>query len=119
MDEASRRVWYLLLAVAAAGTVGAWWAAGSRVGIGFGAGAAISAVNYRWLHRTVSLIGSSERPGKWSRGLLALRYLILGAAAYGIVNYFELSVLAVIVGLLVAVAAVMLEILYELIFSRT
>jgi hypothetical protein len=89
------------------------------VGAGFAIGAAISAVNYRLLNRTVDLIGTGERPRKPSVALLALRYLILGASGYVIVTYLELNAPAVFIGLLVSVAAVILEILYELIYAGT
>ena len=118
-NEPRRRVWALHLVVGAAGSIAAWVIAGWRVGAGFAIGAAISAVNYRLLNRTVDLIGTGERPRKPSVALLALRYLILGASGYVIVTYLELNAPAVFIGLLVSVAAVILEILYELIYAGT
>jgi hypothetical protein len=51
--------------------------------------------------------------------MLGLRYLILGAAGYVILNYSSLSLAAAMAGLFVPVAAVILEILFELIYART
>ena len=114
----TRRVWWLIVAVGAAGSAAGLGIWGLKAAAGFAVGAAISAANYRWLKRTVDLIGSGERPRKAS-GLLALRYLILGVGAYATINFFDLNVLAVLSGTLAAVAAVILEILYELIYART
>jgi len=119
MDDSARRVWWLILVISLAGSAAALAVWGIRAAAGFAIGAGISAANYRWLKRTVDLLGSGERPKKASGGLLALRYLILGAGAYVTINYFGLSVLAVLAGLLAAVAAVILEILYELIYAGT
>jgi hypothetical protein len=48
----------------------------------------------------------------------ALRYLIIGAAAYVIVKILEISVMPVLAGLFVSAAAVLIEILYELVSSK-
>jgi len=119
MDDSARRVWWLILSIGLAGTAIALGLWGLKPAAGFAVGAIISAANYRWLKRTVGLLGSGERPRRFSGGVLALRYLILGAGAYATINYFELSVLGVLAGTLAAVAAVILEILYELIYART
>jgi hypothetical protein len=119
MDDTTRRVWWLVVAIGAIGSAVTLREWGVRAAAGFAVGAVISAANYRWLKRTVDLLGSGERPKKASGGLLALRYLILGAGAYVTINFFELNVLAVLFGTLAAVAAVILEILYELIYART
>jgi hypothetical protein len=119
MGDTTRRVWWLILAVGAAGLAVALGVWGPKAAAGFAAGTLISAANYRWLKRTVDLLGAGEQPKKTSGGLLALRYLILGAGAYATISYFELGILAVLAGTLTAVAAVILEILYELIYART
>ena len=107
------------MVLAAGGTAAAWTAAGPRAAGGFAVGALLSAANYRWLKRSVEFIGTGDRPRRGSAAVLALRYLIIGATAYVIVTYLELNVLAVLLGLLVSVAAVILEILYELLYAGT
>jgi ATP synthase I chain len=119
MDDSARRVWRLIATVGVVGTVAAFFVAGARDAVGFAVGSVASALNYRWLKRTVDLLGSGEKPKKASVGVLALRYLILGTAVYVTLTYFGLNVLAVLTGLLVSVAAVILEILYELIYAGT
>jgi hypothetical protein len=51
--------------------------------------------------------------------VFGLRYLILAAGAYAIVKYSELSLAAALAGLFVAVAAVLVEILFELVYAGT
>ena len=50
---------------------------------------------------------------------LRVRYLLLGLGAYAIVRFSEISLTAALVGLFVSTAAVILEILIELIYVRT
>ena len=49
---------------------------------------------------------------------LGLRYLILGGGAYVILRYSQISLTAVLAGLFVSIAAVIVEILFELGFAR-
>jgi len=51
--------------------------------------------------------------------ILGLRYLLIGAAIYAIVKYLEINLVAILLGLFVSVAAVIFEILYELIYAGT
>jgi hypothetical protein len=50
---------------------------------------------------------------------LLLRYLLFAAVFYVIVKFLKITPVSLLAGLLVSVAAVMLEILYELIYART
>jgi hypothetical protein len=43
-----------------------------------------------------------------------VRYLILGAILFAIIKFFEVSAVALLAGLLVPAAAVLVEIIYEL-----
>lgn len=85
-----------------------WEAAG-----GFALGAAISWLNFRWLHQVVEALG-----GKGIRKRLALiaggRYLLLGGAAYVILRFSKISRPAALSGLFVTAAAVTVEIIIEL-----
>ena len=88
--------------------------------VGFLAGAAIAILNFRWLKRGVGLLGRAARPPKLrSAVFLGMRYVVLGLGLYAMMNFFGISLMAVLAGLLIPVAAAILEILYELIYART
>ena len=118
--RAMRRIYIHILWLGVAGTLVAAWQGGLTFGLGFLAGAMVSAINFNWLHRTVDSIGPSpdKQPGTWVKMLLPLRYLALGLVGYVIVRYFRVNILAALLGLFVAVAAALVEILYELIYAR-
>lgn len=82
-------------------------------------GAGASYLNFRWLKRVVDALGAalSARPSPKFAILIGLRYALLGAGAYVIVNFTSLSLPAALIGLLVPVAAVILEIIYELVYA--
>ena len=50
--------------------------------------------------------------------VFGMRYFLFGLVGYVIVKVFGISLLAVLAGLFVAAAAVVLEIIYELIYAR-
>lgn len=102
-------------------TVVAVYCGGAGWGAGFLLGAVISFLNFRWLHRTVDAVGPDPKtkPSPAMTFLLSFRYLILGLVGYGIVRYFKVDIMAALLGLFVAVAAVLIEIFYELIYART
>jgi biotin transporter BioY len=103
-----------------AGTVGALWLGGWRGGLGFLAGATGSYLNFYWLHRFVQgLAPDGQRPRKWLLFFLATRYLLLGLGGYVIVKVAGLTLSALLTGLFVPVAAVIVEILYELTHAGT
>ena len=60
----------------------------------------------------------SARPSPKFAILIGLRYVLLGAGAYVIVNFTSLSLAAALVGLFVPVAAVIGEIVFELLTDR-
>jgi hypothetical protein len=114
-------MYHWLAAVSLLGTVTAIVWQGWRAGTGFALGAALSAINFRVLHRLVGAMGTggSTRPRKRIAALIGLRYLILGSVAYVIVRIFHLDGLPVVTGFLCAAAAVLIEIIYELLYART
>ena len=118
---ALRRIYAHTVWVAVAGTVVAQWLGGAGWGLGFLLGATVSAINFRWLHRLVDAVGPKPRkkPGRVLTVILSSRYLLFGLVGYVIVRYFKVDIMAALVGLFVAVAAVLIEILYELIYVRT
>ncbi|MBI3282431.1 MAG: ATP synthase subunit I [Acidobacteria bacterium] len=88
---------------------------------GFALGSAASYLSFRWFRHLVDAIGESSprAPRRASMVLVTLRYFLFGALGYAIVNYFEAGFEGALAGFFVSVAAVILEILYELIYART
>jgi len=105
-----------LLGIAGAALVSLQW--GWRAGGGFLAGAALSYLNFRLWIRMVRGLGE---PGGTTHGaaFLGLRYLLIAGAAYVIIRVSEVSPAALMAGLLITAAAVVAEIIYELIFLRS
>lgn len=118
-DQAVGRIVNVTLVLGVAGAAAATLWKGWGAGLGFAAGAAVSLLNFRWLHQLVSALGEGGH-GPRRRLLVfpALRYLLLGTGGYVIVKFFGLNLAAGLIGLFVAAAAVILEILYELIYGR-
>ncbi len=120
VEGALRRISRGALIVAGAGTLTALALMGWRGGVGFATGAAAACLNFYWLERLAEgLAPGGPRPRKWLLLLLATRYLLLGLAGYAIVKVFGLSLAALLLGLFVPVAAIFVEILYELMYART
>jgi hypothetical protein len=91
---------------------------GWRWGLGFALGAVASWLNFRWLKKLVDSLGQAaagRRLKNRTAVLLGLRYLLLAAAGYAILRFSEISLTAALVGLFVSAAAVIIEILYQLI----
>jgi hypothetical protein len=122
LDLAVGRISRLTLAITGAGAAIYFAMAGWRGGCGFLLGAIVSYLNFRWLKRTVNALGETaggKPPRAWVAVVLGLRYLLLGLGAYAIVRFSEISLTAALVGLFVSTAAVILEILIELIYAGT
>jgi hypothetical protein len=114
-DGAVRRIVWLSTGLGLAGAVAAtaWW--DWRTGAGFLVGAAASTANVLLLRRVVRLLGGEDKPA--GTGMLT-RFLLLGAAGFAIIKYFEVNLMAALIGLFAAAAAVILEILFELIYAE-
>jgi hypothetical protein len=121
LGRAVRRIvratlWLGLAGAAAALALGGWRAAG-----GFLLGAAASWLNFRWLERLVEALGGAAggRPPRARVAVfLGLRYVLLALGAYVILKSSVFSLPAALAGLFVSVAAVILEILFELVYAR-
>lgn len=115
-DQALSRMTRIAAATGVAGVlIVAIWR-GPREAAGFLAGAVISLINFRWWTGIANALGASGKaPLRASATLLFARYLVVAGAIYVIVRILEIKVAAVLAGLFVAVAAVLIEILYELI----
>ena len=118
--RAIRRIYINIVWISIAACIVAIWLYGRPTGLGFFIGATASALNFRWLHGLADSLGPGARKPRKGLGiLLSLRYVVFGVVGYVIVKYFKVNILAALVGLFVAVAAVLVEILYELIYART
>ena len=104
-------------ALAAAGCLLCLILRGWRWAVAYLLGAAASYLNFRWLKRVVDALGGAltARPSPKFAILIGLRYVLLGAGAYAIVNFTSLSLPAALIGLFVPVAAVIVEIVFELV----
>ncbi len=114
-EDAMRRIFRGMQWIAAAGALAALIFRDWRWALAFLLGAAASYLNFSWLHRAVDALGQGARPAPKSVFvLLMLRYILLGAVGYVIVKIFGMNALAAISGLFVPIAAIFLEVLYEL-----
>ena len=92
---------------------------GPRDAAGFLAGAAFSLVSLRSWIKLSEAVGSGSAPSARSHGLfLALRYVLLAVGLYAIVNVLGITPVAIIVGLLVSFAAVIVGLVYESVVSK-
>ena len=122
-ERAVERIWKVMWSVAAAGAMAlfAWrgwtWSAGWLIG------SAVSALNFRWLKQLTDVLGGAVAPGgagpKPRKAVfLGMRYVLLGGGAYVILKYSPISLPAALAGLFVSVSAVIVEILFDLVYAR-
>jgi ATP synthase I chain len=120
LDRAFKRIHLLIAFLTIAGVIPAAIFGGWKWALGFIVGAAASWFNFRWLKQLVNSLGEAatgRRPKARLAVFLGLRYLLLGATGYVILNYSTLSLVAGLIGLFVPAAALILEILFELIYA--
>ena len=120
LNNALKRVTWFTMAsgvvICLAGTV----ARGPLIGAGILVGAIISVLNFTWLKGLVQAIGGTgERPMRGSAVFLIFRYVLAGALVYAIVTFTGVAIGAILVGLLANLPAILLEVLYELVFLKT
>ncbi len=121
---AERRIWRFQLAFGPLGAAAAGLLAGIPGALGFAAGAAVSALNFLWLKKSVDLLAAKATgaepaaAGRQRRGLVwkfAGRYLLIGAAGYVILKNTSWRIEAFLAGLFLFVAAVLAEIGWEIV----
>lgn len=118
-ERALERISKAMFAIGAGGAIAATIWRGWTWGAGFALGAAASWINFRWLKQIVDAL-SNRRPTRARVAVLAgLRYLLLGGGAYVILHYSRISVPAALAGLFVAAGAVIVEIIFQLVYART
>jgi hypothetical protein len=122
LDRAAERISRLTLGLIGCGAAIYFGIEGWRSGCGFLLGGLGSYLSFRMLKRTVDSLGRSaaEKPPRASVAVfLGLRYFLLGLGGYAIVRFSEIRLTAALVGLFAPAAAVILEILIELMYART
>jgi len=110
-----RRIGWTILSLGIGGGIATAAWKGIRAGGAFAVGAAISYVSFLgWKRVTVAL---GPGPKKHKPAFYALRMIAAVAVAWVIIKFLGLNLAAAALGLLVSGAAVVLEILYELIYA--
>jgi hypothetical protein len=116
-EEAVRRIRRMMAALVVGGVAAGAGFRGWQAGLSFALGAAISWVSFNWLHAAVDAL-DPNRPHARRRRVFAfvwLRYILLGGGGYAIVKIFGVNGIAALIGLFVPAAAVVAEIIYELV----
>jgi len=109
------RITRFALILAAIGTITGFAIAGPRNAAGFLVGAALSLITIRsWFKLAHSLGDDGGLPGGGAAVFLVLRYLLIAGAVYATIKVLGSAPVALICGLLVSFAAVVLELLFGL-----
>jgi hypothetical protein len=116
-DRFIRRVSWIILVLGVTGSVAIALIEGVRIGLAFSIGAMVSYASFFGWRQVVDAV--TPAPRKRSSFPFVLRILLLFALAYAIIRFLGLNVAAVALGLLVSAAAVLLDLIYELINART
>jgi hypothetical protein len=117
------RVRQFMIVLGPALSAAAWWRFGGWAALGFLLGCVISYLNFHWLKSGVAgLADRVTNTGKAQSGTgivarFVLRYILLGAAAYGILTSFPASLGGLFAGLFLPVGAIACEAAYELYVS--
>ena len=116
-DRFIRRVTWIILILAITVSSILGMRKGLRIGLAFLVGATVSYASFWGWQQVVNAV--TPAPKKRSPFPFVVRILLLLAAAYAIIKYLGLNVAAAASGLLVSAAAVLLELVFELIYART
>jgi hypothetical protein len=106
----------MILALGAVGATSLAALRGFREGLAFLIGAVLSYASFRGWQRVAAALAPGAKPQKSWR--FVLRIVLLGALAYAIIKLLGLNVAVAVTGLLVSAAAVILELVFELIYAR-
>jgi ATP synthase I chain len=105
----------LSLGIGVVGIIATGLLQGVRSGVGFALGAGVSYVNFLLIQRMVNAIGTQGLESAFRSILMGMRYVLLAGLVYVIVEVLDITHVAVIEGLFVSIAAVLLELLYEIV----
>jgi ATP synthase I chain len=118
-ERALRRIRLLSAIVGAAAIAGAMFLFGWRAALGCAVGGSLAFFNLGWFKALADAIGGTGKaPHRGSAALLAIRFLLLAAVIFVTIRVFGVSILAIIAGLLVSAAAVLIELVYELVLPE-
>jgi hypothetical protein len=116
-----RRIWRIYVMLVIGGTIGCAADGNRERAIGFLGGCAVSGLSFFLLERLVADLGTAlegKRPRAASVLAQVFRLLLLGGATFAIVKLYGAPHGAVAAGLLAPVSAILLEVVYELIYAR-
>ena len=113
------RIYMIMVAVAGGGLVAAWLLAGSPGALGFALGAAVSFGNAWWMSRIATSIGTEGKKPAVASIFAVLRYLVMLAGLYVILDFSESGFFAALAGCFVHIVAVVLEVVYELTYGTS
>ena len=116
-ELALERIRKATFAIGAGGAIAATAWRGWPWGAGFALGSAFSWLNYSFLTSVAYTLGKSHTR-KRIVVFAGLRYLLLGGGGYAILRFTKISMPAVLLGLFVVVAAVIIEIIIQLAYAR-
>jgi len=116
-DRFIRRVTWIILALALTGSAVLAIVKEIRIGLAFLIGATVSYASFWGWRQLVDAL--TPGPKKRSAIPFMVRILLLIALAYAIIRFLGLNFAAAASGLLVSAAAVLLELIFELIYART
>jgi len=116
-EQIVRRITRIIIVLALLGASILAAIKGVRIGLAFLIGCAVSYLSF-WGWRQVAA-ALAPTPKKRSSFGFTIRVILLGALACVIIKFLGLDVAAAVAGLLVSAAAVILELIYELIYART
>jgi len=115
-SQALRRIGVMILALGTAGAGAVTSLRGFRMGLAFLIGALFSYASFwGWQHIVLALSPGAKKQRPWR---FVIRIVLFGGLACVIIKFLGLNVAAAVTGLLVSGAAVILEIVYELIYAR-
>ncbi len=109
------------IALVAAALIGFRW--GPRASVAFAIGAFASYLNYRGWRRVIERLasaaaGQTSAPGFGSALLILLRLALVAGVAFVILRHSKESLVALLMGLFVSLAAILLELLIANIYAR-
>ena len=118
--RAVSRMLRIMAVFAGAGTLVLFAWRGWKWGAGFAFGAGVAWANFLLLKKLADSLGIAgpKPPSTGSAVFLGSRYLILGAVVYATLRFTSISMLAAAIGLFVSLAAVLVEMLFELVYAR-
>ncbi len=119
LARAERRLGWFILGLTPVGTVVAVWNWSARVGVAFAFGGGLAYLNYRWIVSLVdSLVRAQQvRPTKRTYLKLFVPVVLLALLLYVIFSRSLLPLAGVVGGLLLLVAAVFLEAIYQVVLA--